>query len=185
MTEQRTFRSRVNRRAEAERLEQKVRFAVETTDDETGDVMFTESYTFTKPDEGRLFLMATAFGSAAKPENAASEVDATLRAMLLDTAPVKEGSRRKVGPKEYDLVRERIDGPVEKRVPVEDWMEIIGELTEIWAEGFPTQSSTGSQVDSPAISGRSTGRVWTEESTSSSSPSPEPSHGFTGGSPTA
>jgi hypothetical protein len=171
--QQRTFQSRVNRREEAARLEQKVRFAIETRDDLTNEVLFTESYTFTKPDEGRLFLMATAFGSAARPENAASEVDATLRAMLLDRAPIPKDSRRKQGIEEYLLLRERIDGPVEKRVPIEDIMELIGELTEIWAEGFPTQPSSDSPEDSQQTGGRSTGRVHSQESTSSTSPSPE------------
>lgn len=178
--QQRTFQSRVSKsKDEARRSELKIRLAIQTVNDDTGDVTFSESYTFTKPDEGRLFLMATAFGSSARPENAASEVDATLRAMLLDKEPNVPGEPEIKRPRsEYDMLRSRIDGPVDRRVEIEDLMEIIGVLTEEWAEGFPTQPSIDSPEGSSSISGRSTGRVHSQESTYSSSPSPEPSPPF-------
>lgn len=178
--QQRTFQSRVSKsKDDARRTGLKIRLAIETVDDDSGNVTFSESYTFTKPDEGRLFLMATAFGSSARPENAASEVDATLRAMLLDKEPQIPGQPEIKRPRaEYDMLRSRIDGPVERRVEIEDLMEIIGVLTEEWAEGFPTQPSIDSPGDSSSISGRSTGRVHSQESTYSDYPSPEPSQPY-------
>lgn len=176
--QQRTFQSRVSKaKDDARKSDTKVRLTLQTElekEDGTIEVSFQEAYTFTKPDEGRLFLMATAFGSSARPENAASEVDATLRAMLLDREPSVPGEPELKHPRaEYDMLRARIDGPVERRVEIEDMMEIIGVLTEEWAEGFPTQRSTDSPVDSQPTSGRSTGRVPSQGSTSLSSPSPE------------
>ncbi len=177
--QQRSFTSRVSKRKDNARKEgTKIRLELKTEleqEDGSIEVTFAESYTFTKPTEERLFLMATAFGAAAQAENAASEVDATLRAMLLDRAPVDPAHPKRQPPSEYDLLRQRIDGPVEKRIEIEDLMEIIGVLTEEWAEGFPTQSSTGSPGDSPTTTGRSTGRVYSEVGPASSdSPSTTP-----------
>jgi hypothetical protein len=178
-----TFRSRVNKRQDQERQQQKVRITLETQDDDTGDITFSEAYTFTRPSEGRLFLMATAFGASSRPENAAAEVDATLEEMLLDRAPGRNGDPGK-GEREFLLLRRRIGGPVESRIEIEDMMEILGQLVEHWSDGFPTQPSSGSSEGpgSTPTGGRSTGRVHSPASTRSTSDSDDFSPSFTPGS---
>lgn len=166
-----SFTSRVNRRAERDRLQQQVRITLDTQDDETGDVTFSEGYTFTRPSEGRLFLMATAFGAAAKPENAASEVDATLRDMLLHDAPRQSEPKQRKGNGEYLALRARIDGDIDRRIELDDIMEILGQLVEHWSDGFPTQPSVDSSMEQQQTGGRSTGRVHSPESTRSNYPS--------------
>lgn len=166
-----SFTSRVNRRAEQERLTQQVRITLDTQDDETGQITFSEGYTFTRPSEGRLFLMATAFGTAARPENAASEVDATLREMLLHDALRPGEQQQRKGEGEYRALRGRLDGPIEKRIELEDIMEILGELVEHWSDGFPTRPSSGSSAAQQQTGGRSTGRVHSPASIPSTFPS--------------
>jgi len=171
--QQRTFTSRVNRRIEKEQkqAEPGIYIPIGTVDDDTDEETFMEGYTFHRPSEGRLFLMATAFGASARPENAASEVDATIREMLV----VKREER---DPETGDLIREweddadyrklraRIDGPVDRRVDLEVLIEIIGVLTEEFGEGFPTQPSTGSSAAPQRTGGKSTGRSPGRASTS-------------------
>jgi len=177
-----TFTSRVNRRADAERKAQRVRITLNTEDDETGEVTFSEAYTFTRPSEGRLFLMATAFGAAARPENAASEVDATLRDMLLHDAPREGEQNQRQGQGEYLLLRARIDGDVHKRIDIEDVMELLGSFVEYWS-GFPTQPSSDSSAALQRTGGNSTGRVHSPASTPSSFPSTDSFPPYTPGSP--
>lgn len=171
MTAERTFTSRINRRLRKQERDAavKVRLTIETRDDETDEITYSEAYTFHRPEEGRLFLMATAFGAAAAPIDAPAEVDATLRAMLLDHEVLPNGRK---GRSEYQLLRERIDGPDEKNIPLEDIMEIIGQLTEEWSEGFPTPPSSDSPAASHTTGGSSTGRVPARASTPSTFPSP-------------
>lgn len=177
MTQELSFTSRISKhRAEQEKEETpKIGMTIDTRDDddideETGEarVTFSERYVFSKPDEGRLLLMASAFGAAARPEDAASEVIATLRDMLDD--------------KDYRKLRDRIDGDLDRRVPIEDIMEILTSLTEVWAEGFPTQPSTGSSAVSRRTGGNSTGRVPSGVSTPSDFRSPDSSRRHTPGS---
>lgn len=147
MTAQQTFTSRVNRKANPEKAQEasKVFMEIETRDDETNELLFSEGYTFSPPEDGRLLLLMSSFGGGGSPVEVASEVVATLRAML--------------SPTDFRKIRARIDGPEDRAVPIEDLVEIISILTEGWAEGFPTPPSSDS---SPAR--RRTGGSSTESS---------------------
>jgi hypothetical protein len=167
-----TFTAHVSRRAEKERLNQQARINLDTRDDDTGEVTFSEAYTFTRPTEERLFLMATAFGASSRPENAASEVDACLRDILLHNPP-KPGAQsheQELGTGEYLKLRNRLTGPLEQRIPLEFLMDFLGQMVGYWSD-FPTQPSSDSSPEQPTTGGRSTGRVHSPVSTPSSFPS--------------
>ena len=119
------------------------------------EITYAEAYTFSRPDNGRLLLMASAFGAAGAEEDRASEIFATLRAMLSES--------------DYKKLRARIEGPPESKVELEVLIEIITALTEEWAEGFPTQPSSDSSAAPQRTGGRSTGRSPGRGSTRSTS----------------
>ncbi|MGO1566465.1 MAG: hypothetical protein ACTHXC_00445 [Brachybacterium sp.] len=156
MTQELTFTSRVKK--QEKQPDTAIFVTLDTQDEESGEVTFSEGYTFHKPSDSRLILMSSAFGSAGRTEDAGSEVVATIRAM--------------VDKEDWRKLRRRIEGEVEGGlIEFEDLMDIFGQLMDVWAEGFPTPPSSDSSTASPETGGRSTGRSRGKASTRSTSPS--------------
>ena len=156
MTEEITFTSRVKKREGAEASA--IRVALDTVDEETGEVTFTESYVFRRPSDSRMLMLMATFRKGSAVQNMAGELLDTFSAMLSD--------------EDFASLRERLDGEDDKRVELEDLVDLFGILMERWSDGFPTQPSSGSSTPRPRTGGRSTGRSPGKGSTRSTSTSP-------------
>lgn len=150
MTAQKTFETRVNQREAKEKdaAADRIRIELITRDDETNTATFAESYTFSRPSDGRLFKILAAIGGKNSAE-VAHEINESLQKLLT--------------PVDYRKISLRIDTPkhAPNHLDIETVQKVIEFILTEWTEeeGFPTQSPSDSPSAPSIPGGNSTGRV--------------------------